>query len=865
MPTPTIGHWLKQRRALLGLTQSDLARAAACSPSLIRKYESGERRPPRPTAERLADALQIAAGQRADFIAAALGAPAVEPAERPPRYPGYLPAPATPLFGREGDLDALGRRLLDPQTRLVSLLGPPGVGKSRLAIAAARLVADAFDDGVCMVDLAPVAEADLVFPAVARALGRRLSPDRPPAEQLAAALDGRRVLLLLDNFEHVLAAARPLARLLDACPTLRLLVTSRAPLRLRAERRYLVEPLALPADAGVGPPDMAALTASPALQLFAERAQAVVPGWDLSAERAPLAAAICARLDGLPLAIELAAARCDSLSLPELLAALEQPLAALTDGPHDLPPHQQALRNAIAWSYRLLSAEEQRSFRRLAVFRGGCTAAAAAAVGATALGPLLHAGLLQRHERAGEPRYALLETLRAFGLEQLSDPAEHAEAMRRHGEHFAGLADTAAPQLYAAAGPALSAQLDTELPNLQSAIVSSLAGDGLAAARIVGQLGTYWLRRGIYDLIAPVADLVEHEPSGLPAPVRALAAHQLGFCLAQTARHSRRSPALLRLALGLYRELGDQASSAGTLIALAMIARYPGNQQYVLALLDEAASMAKAAGLPQLVAAHEQLGKLYLELGDAARAAQHVRAALALAEASGQVLRRVRTTLDLGLVALIQLDLVAARASYGEVVAHSRSIGDRHALGEALGGLGLLEALADNHDAAEAHCAEAIALLTAAHAEVTALPVRCVQGYLALARADSAGAARIFDATLGFACASFYLPPVACCLAGLARLAALAGDLTAAARLIGAGDTIVERFGMRPALLHSRLIDLAAAALDGRADLAAERAAAAARARARLPRVAFETSYEALAEIDLAGAIAAARQSEGER
>ena len=305
------------------------------------------------------------------------------PATFPPlksldRQPHNLPAQPTALIGREQELATLHELLTDAETRLTTLVGPGGTGKTRLALQAAAEVLDHFPDGVWWVPLATVADPELVPQAIATPLGVRESPVESLLESVAAHLRSRQILLLLDNLEHLLAAAPRIERLLDDAPQLAILATSREPLRLRAEREFPVDPLPLPQeDSRVS---LSEALAAPAVRLFLERAQAVKPSFALDAHNVTEVVAICRRLDGLPLAIELAAARVRMLPPAALLARLHQRLAVLTGGARDLPPRQQTLRAAITWSYDLLLPPERTFFARLGVFAGGCTLEAAEAV-----------------------------------------------------------------------------------------------------------------------------------------------------------------------------------------------------------------------------------------------------------------------------------------------------------------------------------------------------------------------------------------------------------------------------------------------------------------------------------------------------
>ncbi len=439
--------------------------------------------------------------------------PTREPAEPELRSKHNLPAQLTPLIGREQEVAAACTLLRRPDVRLVTLTGTGGVGKTRLALQVATALLDEFADGVSFISLAPISDPDLVVPTIAQSFDVKESRARSLLDLLKVYLRDKHLLLVLDNFEQLLPAASQLTDLLTSCPHLSILVTSRATLRVQGEHEFPVPPLSLPDLTHL--PDLATLSQYEAVALFIARAQAVKPDFQVSDATAPTVAEICAHLDGLPLAIELAAARIKLLPAQALLARLGQPLAVLTGGVRDAPARQQTMRTTIAWSYNLLDADEQRLFRRLSIFVGGCTLEAIEALCAAldtqtpavamldAVASLIDKSLLQQSEQeAVEPRLVMLETTREYGLEQLVARGEEEATRRAYAACYLQQADDAYAKLRVdSQRAALLEWLKREYENLRAALNWWLArAEGEMALRLAQALGRSWAGRAWHCL-----------------------------------------------------------------------------------------------------------------------------------------------------------------------------------------------------------------------------------------------------------------------------------------------------------------------------------------------------------------------------
>ena len=625
MPEDATGYGalLQRYRRAADLTQEALAERAGTSARGISDLKRGVRRRPYPvTAHLLADALALAPPEREALLAAARRSPPpapAGPAEVVP--PADLPAPLTPLIGREREVAAVAQRLQCPHVHLLTLTGPAGVGKTRLALAVAAEAGGGYAAGARFVPLAEVGDPALVAARIAQALAIGETREQPLAERLRDTLRERALLLVLDNFEHLLAAASLLSELLVAAPRLTLLVTSRAALRLSGEEVYPVPPLSLPEPRHADDP--AALAQSPAVTLFVERGQSVRPDFRLTSENAGAVAAICRQLDGLPLALELAAARLRLFSPVTLLARLEHRLDLLAGGAQDLPVRQRTLRGTLDWSYGLLGAAEQSLFARLAVFAGGATLDAVEAVcGATSdvldsVEVLLASSLLWRAEGAhGEPRVGMHATIREYATERVargpSGEGELESTRRRHAAHYLAVAEEAYPELLGPEVGTWLARLEADHDNMRAALAWALKQEQAdTALRLAAALHLFWhihgrLREGRRWLEAALA---------------------LSQCVTATVR-------------------------AEALLAAGNLASNDGDVGRARALLEESVALRRRAGDPRaLPAALYTLGWTVLEQGEYDRAAALFAECLELAGTTGDRLRQAFALNGLGSLA----------------------------------------------------------------------------------------------------------------------------------------------------------------------------------------------------------------------
>ena len=652
---------------------------------------------------------------------------------------GALPAPATPLVGREGEAAAVEDLVVRAGARLVTLTGPGGVGKTRLAVEAAQRLGPGFADGVRFVELASVSSADLVAAAVATGLGLTTTGDKLITD-LQSYLRARRLLLVLDNFEQVVGAAPLLAELLGAAPGVVVLVTSRVVLRLSGEHEFPVPPLPVP-PAGSSP-DPEELERYASVALFTERAHAADPGFELTGGNAEAVAEICRRLDGLPLAIELAAARVRLLPPQALLPRLGQQLSLLTSGARDLPERQRTLRSTLDWSYGLLSASEQVLFARLGVFAGPFSLPAAEAIGADSpdpgqakepglvldtLGSLVDSSLVQADARGGEPRFALLETIREYALERLGD-GNSAQAHDRHAAYFLDLAEPAAAEF---AGPGQLAWLDrleAEHDDLLAAM-SWLVDQGPPeqALRLFSVTWRFWWLRGHAAEFVRLGEQIVASSERLPPQQRTVALSAAGFILISKGDQAK-AETLFEQNLEVYRQLSDGLGMVLTATVLGVLGYFAalrrdysratdllGQSQARLREVrdDDLTRYDRLQYLLTVALVDNFLGQVQLSQGDNNGAARLFTGGLTVARRAQDPISLLISIYDLALTSQAQGDLAGAAGHLKEGLALAAEAGDDTTAAYYLEGLAAVAGQQDDPQRAARLLAAARSLLVA--------------------------------------------------------------------------------------------------------------------------------------------------------
>jgi predicted ATPase/class 3 adenylate cyclase len=715
-----------------------------------------------------------------------------------------LPAQATSLVGREREVEELSTMLAQPGVRLVTLTGPGGIGKTRLALQVAAELVEHFPDGVWFVNLAPVSEPDLVVPAVAQTLGLRQLDGRDLTATVQDALREQRLLLLLDNFEQVVAAAPVVAALLATAPSMTILVTSREALRLSGEHVVAVRPLDLPdvRELALGGSELVPqLSQYEAVRLFIERARMVRPDFVVSNANAPAVAEVCSRLDGLPLAIELAAARVRLFTPEALLSRLERRLDVLAGGPRDQPARQQTIRSAIGWSYELLSADEQALFQCLGVFVGSFGIPEVAAVGRRdeietldVLANLTDKSLLQQQEAPGsEPRFVMLETIRAFALEHLEQAGEAHVARERHAASFLELAERAAPQLRGANSDQWMDMLEADHDNLRAALRwYETQGNTERVVRFCVALWRFWFERGYWNegnqVLAPM--LREGTLANIPSQLQAAGLLSAGIFLARRSEFEQ-ARVLLERSRELYRQAGAMQEEVDVLFGLSIVAHGSSDYSMAAAYLREAEQYSRAAGDRFRIGfCLGWLGYVTYVLGDVDTAQRMTEEGLAIFRDLG-VRDQIGVALgDLGFQAYARGELKQAAAQLTESVDILRQSGNRYQLASSLNYLAQVVEMQGNAERALQLYQESLALRRRLGDRRGLVPVLVSMARATCALGDLGSAWEQVAEALSISRELGYQQGYSWVLQATARIAATEGDASDAALLLGADQAL---------------------------------------------------------------------------
>jgi predicted ATPase/transcriptional regulator with XRE-family HTH domain len=811
MAEVTFGEWLKRRRRALSLTQAELAQQVGCSTIALRKIEAEERRPSEQIVERLAEVFNIVPAERQSFLRYARGNWRLVPTSleevpwRTARTSSHsnVPASTTSLIGRDGDIAAVRGYLAQADIRLVTLIGPPGIGKTRLSMAAARAAQEDFVDGAFFVPLATITDPDFVVAAMIQALGLVETDQRSALERLTDGLGTRQLLIVLDNFEQVIEAALLLADLLQACPNLKLIVTSRESLRVPGEWLYLVPPLTLPDEAQLKTLTDRTATDFSALRLFAERAHAVRPDFALTPETVRAVVAICRHLDGLPLAIELIASRLRMMSPQALLAHLTSDFTLQADGMRGVPARQKTLHNAIAWSYDLLSREEQTLLARLSVFASDFTLAEAQAIAQmpdaiSGVMSLLDKSLLARAiDARGEVRFSQLKMIRDFARDRLREKNEEAEVRDRHMTYFLDLAEQADQEIHGPHQIDWLNRLELVHDNLRSALEWCIAEQNTEAGlRLLGSLGWPWDVRCHYSEARSWFDRLRALPeiSAYPQLYARLLNHLGRHNWMVGDFHGAR--AVLEESRAIWLRLGVEGEQglAEVLDRLGMVARWgEGDDEAAQPLFQQSFKLYQKCGYRRgLAESLFHLGIVEDDRNNDAVSLAWFEQSWALFQQLGDLWGRARVSQHLGQLFLKQGDFERARVFFNQHLMTDQELQFTEGTVVALRNLGNLCRHQSDYEQAEQFYEKSLLVCREHDLRDDMSKVWYGLSLLALQRNDYALAARYFTHYFSLAQKVYERKSSCDLLTGLAAVAAEADQPERAAKLHGAAQMLLE-------------------------------------------------------------------------
>jgi len=805
----SFGTWIKSRRRALDLTQQELAKQVGCSSSLIFKIESDKRRPSRQIANLLAEHLEIPSEQRDLFLKVARQVKATDhlgnmpPLSTPqqvslPKSPQpNLPIPLTSLIGREHELRAIIQQIQEPACRLLTLTGPGGIGKTRLALEAAHRLYDVFDDGTYIVPLVGRNASKFIVPAIAEALGLVFAGPRDLKIQLSNYLNDKTLLLVLDNLEHLLDGIEVLDELLKDTTQVKLLATSREHLNLRAEWVFEVQGLPVPSNA-----DLGNLEANSAVKLFIHRAQQLKMNFLLAHENTQAIMRICQLVDGLPLGLELAATWVRKLSCHEIAQEIENNMDFLTVNARDLPQRHHSIRAVFDYSWKLLSEEEQDVMMRLEVFRGGFTREAAEKVAGATL-PLL-SFLIDKSlvRRSGDKRYNLHELVRQYAREKLSASGVLEETRNRHLDFFLSLAEESASKLRGKEQIAWFGLLEEEYDNLRAALDWSV-GDETSqigeyilqkSLKLVSVLYPFWAMRGYWSegrqwLQRALAISVE-----LPPSLERVNAISSASLLAVEQADTRLARELAEECLTLAYKIGDSYGVAQSLITLGTVL---WKQKHFINARDYS---------EQALARYRELGS-EIDIADTLRILVHIttnqndiESAQTYAEECSSIFSKIGDQIlyaasvsDLGLLKYLRKDFAAARSCQEKSLKLLREAGSIAGIEMSLNRLGDIARCEDDHEQAEKYYSESLAIYGDSGDKDEIPSILHNLGYTARHRGDYVGAMTFFRDALTMHIETENQNGIAECLAGIAAIFTAQGQADRGARLFGVAEILREK------------------------------------------------------------------------
>lgn len=803
----TFGVFLRQLRKRAGMTQGDLAAAVGYSVSFVCDLEQNRRQPAVDVvlqqfvpalglqdevtlSAHLVELAALARGERPPSTITLQRSVQVSVSETFALPSSRLPMPPTELIGREQVIKTLCNRLQSHSGRLLTLVGPPGVGKTTLALAVARQLESLFKDGARFVALAAVSDAELVASAIATELELVDTGKQSPQVRLIQALRQKEMLLLLDNFEQIIAAAPLLATLLAQCPGVHVLVTSRERLHLRAEQRFPVPPLDL----------------SFAVALFVQRVQMVDPGFEYTSENQPILEKICQRLDCLPLAIELIAARSDLFSPQSMLNRLQvQALDLLAENAQDAPAHQQTLRRAIQYSYDLLADHERALFRTLGVFVDGFDLEAVAHLGFSheALQVLINKSLVHLPARqaatstmAGERRFLLLEMLREYALDQLNVHQEVTQTKQQHAAYYLQLLERSEPEIHSAQLGAWLNALEREHNNLRAAITWAIAKeDGTTALRLCGVLQWFWGFRGYCHEGKTWLEKSLLIQADVPQTVRAKALSAVGYMEHMLGNHAQ-AQRRVEASLAIYQTLNDQRNAAEMSLQLAGIIRQQHHYATAKFFYEQSFHLFQTLeAYGRIPRVHFGLGNLAMNQGDYRQARIHYEQALGGHRAYGDKYGMIEILPRLAQQAFQQGDYSRARVCCEELLVLSQELGNQLSIAQALNQLGSIAIEQGELSQALHHLAQSFTLAQMLSYPPLTMSVLTNQGKLAVAQAEWVQARQLFCQSLQIAHQLVDIIEIASSLECLAGIAQVQADLERATRLLAAAESLRQRIG----------------------------------------------------------------------